>query len=50
LRATEAADVDPGRVRVFNSNSLATITRLIRDGVGVVTLPQVVVQEYLPLA
>jgi DNA-binding transcriptional LysR family regulator len=34
-------------VRVFNSNSLATITRLIRDGVGVAVLPQVVVQEYL---
>jgi DNA-binding transcriptional LysR family regulator len=47
LRAIEAADVDPGRVRVFNSNSLATITRLIRDGVGVAVLPQVVVQEYL---
>jgi DNA-binding transcriptional LysR family regulator len=47
LRAIEAADVEPGRVRVFNSNSLATITRLIRDGVGVAVLPQVVVQEYL---
>jgi DNA-binding transcriptional LysR family regulator len=47
LRAIEAADVDAGAVRVFNSNSLATITRLIRDGVGVAVLPQVVVQEYL---
>jgi DNA-binding transcriptional LysR family regulator len=47
LRAIDAAEVDPGRVRVFNSNSLATITRLIRDGVGVAVLPQVVVQEYL---
>ena len=47
LRAIEAADVEPGAVRVFNSNSLATITRLIRDGVGVAVLPQVVVQEYL---
>ena len=47
LRAIEAANVDPGAVRVFNSNSLATITRLIRDGVGVAVLPQVVVQEYL---
>ena len=47
LRAIEAADVDPGAVRVFNSNSLATITRLIRDGVGVAVLPQVVVQEHL---
>lgn len=47
LRAIEAADVDPDTVRVFNSNSLATITRLIRDGVGVAVLPQVVVQEYL---
>jgi DNA-binding transcriptional LysR family regulator len=47
LRAIDAADVAPGAVRVFNSNSLATITRLIRDGVGVAVLPQVVVQEYL---
>jgi DNA-binding transcriptional LysR family regulator len=34
-------------MRVFNSNSLATITRLIRDGVGVAVLPLVVVQEFL---
>jgi DNA-binding transcriptional LysR family regulator len=47
LRAIEAADVHPGAIRVFNSNSLATITRLIRDGVGIAVLPQVVVQEYL---
>ena len=26
---------------------MATVTRLIRDGVGVAVLPQVVVQEYL---
>ena len=47
LRAIDAADVAPGAVRVFNSNSMATITRLIRDGVGVAVLPQVVVQEHL---
>ena len=47
VRAIEAAGLDPGAVRIFNSNSLATITRLIRDGVGVAVLPQVVVQEYL---
>ncbi len=47
LRAIEVADVDAEAVRVFNSNSLATITRLIRDGVGVAVLPQVVVQEFL---
>lgn len=47
LRAIELAGVDPDAVRVFNSNSLATITRLIRDGVGVAVLPQVVVQEFL---
>jgi DNA-binding transcriptional LysR family regulator len=47
LRAIELSGVDPARVRVFNSNSLATITRLIRDGVGVAVLPQVVVQEFL---
>lgn len=47
LRAIEVAGVDPEAVRVFNSNSLATITRLIRDGVGVAVLPRVVVQEFL---
>src|SRR5258705_11741008 len=43
LRAIDAADVAPGAVRVFNSNSLATITRLIRDGVGVPGRRQAVV-------
>lgn len=33
--------------RVYNSNSLATITRLIRDGVGLAVLPRVVVREFL---
>lgn len=47
LRAIEVAGLDPDTVRVFNSNSLATITRLVRDGVGVAVLPQVVVQEFL---
>jgi DNA-binding transcriptional LysR family regulator len=47
LRAIEAAGLDHGAMRIFNSNSLATITRLIRDGVGVAVLPQVVVQEFL---
>jgi DNA-binding transcriptional LysR family regulator len=47
VRAIEAAGLDHGAMRVFNSNSLATITRLIRDGVGVAVLPQVVVQEFL---
>lgn len=47
LRAIELAGIGAGAIRVFNSNSLATITRLIRDGVGVAVLPQVVVQEFL---
>ena len=47
LRAIEQAGIEPGTLRVFNSNSLATITRLIRDGVGVAVLPRVVVQEFL---
>lgn len=47
LRAIEIAGIDADTVRIFNSNSLATITRLIRDGVGVAILPQVVVQEFL---
>lgn len=47
LRVIETAGLDAGAIRVFNSNSLATITRLIRDGVGVAVLPRVVVQEFL---
>lgn len=47
VRAIELAGVDTGTIRIFNSNSLATITRLIRDGVGVAALPRVVVQEFL---
>jgi DNA-binding transcriptional LysR family regulator len=47
LRAIELSGIDTETVRVFNSNSLATITRLIRDGVGVAILPRVVVQEFL---
>ena len=47
LRAIEGAGVEAAGVRVFNSNSLATVTRLIRDGVGVAVLPQVVVREFL---
>jgi DNA-binding transcriptional LysR family regulator len=47
LRIIDAAGIEPGVMRVFNSNSLATITRLIRDGVGVAVLPLVVVQEFL---
>ena len=47
LRIIETSGLDPASVRVFNSNSLATITRLIRDGVGIAVLPQVVVQEFL---
>jgi DNA-binding transcriptional LysR family regulator len=47
LRVIETAGVDPSAIRIFNSNSLATITRLIRDGVGIAVLPRVVVQEFL---
>lgn len=45
LRLIESAGHDPNLARVFNSNSLATITRLIRDGMGVAVLPVVVVHE-----
>lgn len=41
----EEAGLDPQKVRVLNSNSLATITRLVRDGMGVAVLPSVLVQE-----
>ncbi|MGU3494957.1 LysR family transcriptional regulator [Xanthobacteraceae bacterium A53D] len=45
LRLMETAGIDPGLARIFNSNSLATITRLVRDGMGVAVLPLTVVQE-----
>lgn len=47
MRAITLAGLDPTSVRIFNSNSLATITRLVRDGVGVAVLPRAVVQEFL---
>ena len=47
LRLMEGMGLDPHLARVFNSNSLATITRLVRDGMGVAILPQVVVHEML---
>lgn len=47
LRLIETAGLDAGAIRIFNSNSLATITRLIRDGVGIAVLPRVVVEEFL---
>ncbi|AMJ62747.1 LysR family transcriptional regulator [Bosea sp. PAMC 26642] len=47
LRLVETSGMGQGLVRVYNSNSLATITRLIRDGVGIAVLPRVVVREFL---
>jgi DNA-binding transcriptional LysR family regulator len=47
LRLVESSGLDQGLIRVYNSNSLATITRLIRDGVGIAVLPRVVVREFL---
>ena len=47
LRLVETSGLEQGRIRVYNSNSLATITRLIRDGVGIAVLPRVVVREFL---
>lgn len=47
MRLVETSGLGQELVRVYNSNSLATITRLIRDGVGVAVLPRVVVREFL---
>lgn len=47
LRIVETSDIAPNAVRIYNSNSLATITRLVRDGVGIAILPKVVVREFL---
>lgn len=47
LRLLEAAGLDANLnlVRILNSNSLATITRLARDGMGVAVLPTGVARE-----
>ncbi|MBS7546217.1 LysR family transcriptional regulator [Ancylobacter oerskovii] len=45
LKLIEAAGLDPHAVRILNSNSLATITRLVRDGMGVAVFPEVVMRE-----
>ncbi|MCG5234712.1 LysR family transcriptional regulator [Xanthobacter oligotrophicus] len=47
LHLLERAGLDPHLVRILNSNSLATITRLVRDGMGVAVLPETVVREML---
>ncbi|TDT94820.1 LysR family transcriptional regulator [Azorhizobium sp. AG788] len=47
LRLMESAGLDANLnlVRILNSNSLATITRLARDGMGVAVLPTEVARE-----
>ncbi|GGF62603.1 LysR family transcriptional regulator [Azorhizobium oxalatiphilum] len=45
LRLMETAGLDSSVARIFNSNSLATITRLVRDGMGVAVLPMAVIRE-----
>ncbi|MFG1347849.1 LysR family transcriptional regulator [Xanthobacter autotrophicus DSM 431] len=47
LKLMESSGLDHHMVRILNSNSLATITRLVRDGMGVAVLPDVVVEEML---
>lgn len=46
-KLVESSGLDAHLVRILNSNSLATITRLVRDGMGVAVLPDVVVAEML---
>lgn len=46
-RAMESAGVNPAGARIFHSNSLATMTKLIRDGVAMAVVPWVVVREFL---
>ncbi|GJD51743.1 HTH-type transcriptional regulator GltR [Methylobacterium crusticola] len=47
LQLIERAGWRRDAVRVYNSNSLSTVTRLIRDGLGLAILPHVVVREFL---
>lgn len=46
-RAMEKAGVNPAVARIFHSNSLATMTKLLRDGVAIAVMPWVVVREFL---
>ncbi len=43
----EEVGLDPQSARILTSNSLATITRMVREGMGVALLPDVVVQEMI---
>ena len=47
LRAMENAGLNVSEARIFHSNSLATMTRLVRDGVALAVMPAVVVREFL---
>ncbi|KTQ95584.1 hypothetical protein NS226_10535 [Aureimonas ureilytica] len=47
LHMIEEVGLDPQLARILTSNSLATITRMVREGMGVALLPDVVVQEMI---
>ncbi len=45
MRLLGAAGIDPESVRIFNTNSLATIIRLVVSGAGIALVPRAVVRE-----
>ena len=47
LRLIAAADIPAKEARIYNTNSIATMIRLLCDGIGVTALPPAVVREAL---
>ncbi|MEJ1159686.1 LysR family transcriptional regulator [Prosthecomicrobium sp. N25] len=47
LRLLARVGIQPDEARIYNTNSIATMIRLLCDRVGVTTLPRCVVQEHL---
>lgn len=47
LRLLAAADIPAKEARIYNTNSIATMIRLLCDGIGVTALPPAVVREPL---
>lgn len=39
------AHLQPDRVRIYNTNSIATLVRLVRDGIGVCAMPAAIMRD-----
>lgn len=47
LQLLDTHGIERSTVRIYNSNSVATIMRLVRDGVGTAVLPEIIVREFV---